>query len=827
VARIETTDFIDPFHPAAHLVDLPSSGQPVMMSTQPASLSQNSYANSSNFGIVFSDSLQGETITQKLHIAPMIYWPHTSDTEPPPTIQLKINDKVVYQEATRAFDYWTPLDRFKKGKNTIQLVGILQNGQTTSTPKEEVIVPPELGNPAYNENTGASYTFTGFAPEWGTTHEVDKDGLLAAQPGGSLTLTLPDSLAGNYTLTADVWSDAPEGALTAVLDRHLVGERAISQTAVTDHEATLALAKVAFPPGHKSLKFLFGATAGKLKVRTIRLEPLLPAPPPGAPPEVSILYPKPGTRVGPVDGVIGQVFSKDRVIKADLAVDGISQHLDLDPSHGNVTGPLFFPLITRELAPGLHTLKIVATDDADRTSSSADLPFSVAGPDQAPDPTFSKAVLLLSRFAYGPEPRQLTKVLLLGPKEYLKQTLYATSSSPDEENLQRWLQLQYPDADSVVDRATEYLLTESNPVRARFVMWSENHFNTWIRKVGGAEKSQEHNSFSRIGPAPFIDLLLTSASSAAMITYLDQKNSIAEKLNENYAREIMELHTLGVKGGYNQQDVTTLADLLTGWTSTEEIDLEGTEIQHIFRYDPKNNSHHPCQILGMEFPGTDPDYSFDRIHQALEMLVAHPSCAQFISRKLLEHYVHSPASPKLVDALAAVYRQSGGDLREMLVALVDQPEFWNAPPKVASPLDYSIRTARIAGSQDVHAVDSFLTGSGMGLFDCVTPNGYPEDDSSFCSSNALLQRWNFAKNLAGPWVERDAFPCTYLEGSWNDSTLQRAIDLMAVRTTGALLSQASNEATLTLLSAHSDLSSKEQAELLSALINQLPENNLR
>ena len=138
-------------------------------------------------------------------------------------------------------------------------------------------------------------------------------------------------------------------------------------------------------------------------------------------------------------------------------------------------------------------------------------------------------------------------------------------------------------------------------------MWAENHFSTWMNKDGSQAKAQEHASFVQLGTAPFFDLLFNSSTSPAMLVYLDQRYSYAHRLNENYAREIMELHTLGVKGGYTQKDVTTLADLLTGWTLADEapIDGSGGDLDRTFGYDTHLNSGNGCRVFGVEFPGTE------------------------------------------------------------------------------------------------------------------------------------------------------------------------------------------------------------------------------
>jgi hypothetical protein len=467
-----------------------------------------------------------------------------------------------------------------------------------------------------------------------------------------------------------------------------------------------------------------------------------------APPQVSISYAPQQIATGKVDAVVAQVMDSHKVAAADLVIDDQPQHLDQTPLHG--LGSLVFPVLTRNLAPGQHHLKVIAHDNQ---ATSSEMTFTISDAAPATLSRYQRAVFLLDRFGYGPEPGEIAEILTRGETAWLQSRISMGVTTPGEANEQEWLKTQYGNMRSepqLVSDAIQYLLTDSNPVRAHFLMWTENHFSTWLRKDGLPAKSREHASFLKLGPAPFFDLLFTSATSPAMLVYLDQSNSFAHRLNENYAREIMELHTLGVKGGYTQTDVTTLAGLLAGWTMTEQAHDDGSpggQGTYYFGYDSHLNEGKACRIFGMEFPPADPAKRFDRVLAALEMLSAHPSCAQFISRKLCEEYVSDPAPPALVDALSKVYLETGGDVSAMLVAMAQHPDFWAAPLKVANPIDFSVRDSRLAHSTDTISVDRFISQSGMGMFDRATPDGYPADDGYSVNTNALMQRWRFSKSI--------------------------------------------------------------------------------
>jgi uncharacterized protein (DUF1800 family) len=291
----------------------------------------------------------------------------------------------------------------------------------------------------------------------------------------------------------------------------------------------------------------------------------------------------------------------------------------------------------------------------------------------------------------------------------------------------------------------------------------------------------------------------------------------------------MELHALGVKGGYTQQDVTTLADLLTGWTLADEAPIDGSyPLESTFRYDPYLNSGDPCRIFGMDFPGVPLNERFDRVLTALNMLSAHPSCAYFISRKLAEHYVSDPAPPGLVNDLAQIYLETGGDIRAMLLALPDEPEFWTAPAKVASPIDFAVHLARAAGMANPFAVMDIISHSGMGMFDRATPDGYPDADGYYTSSNALLQRWHFAQAVQNNFIANGLIPNDWkpADKQWDPGTTQRLVDLAAVRIIGNVLSASSNAAAMQLLAAAPE-NTDGRLHLLATFLCQVPETSIR
>ena len=226
---------------------------------------------------------------------------------------------------------------------------------------------------------------------------------------------------------------------------------------------------------------------------------------------------------------------------------------------------------------------------------------------------------------------------------------------------------------------------------------------------------------------------------------------------------------------------------------------------------------------------TPPAQRFDRFVETLELLERRPETARFVSRKLAEHYVSVPAPDTLVDDLAGVFQTSGGDPRAVLTALVAHPEFWDGAdaPRLTSPLDYGLRIGRICR---IPAVDwslrQFLQNSGMGLFDRVSPDGYPEEDTAWADTNGLMQRWRWVQQI--PWAVRNIVPNDNrrYSGGDPDAWRQRILDHAAVRLTGWTLGEESNAAALAFFQ-EDEAQVWRQVDNACELVCRLPEANLK
>ena len=443
------------------------------------------------------------------------------------------------------------------------------------------------------------------------------------------------------------------------------------------------------------------AAPGDLRVASLSL------PAAAATARLSVLYPAGGAVLYGVDAVVGHATgfgnAGERPAWVDVLIDGEPQGVRLQSPAP--TEPMVFPLLLRQIPAGSHRLALRAVDLAGNPVDSAAQTINVLADPPFTRGPYERAVYLLDRMAFGAEPRELAAVLIMGESAWLNQRLTTGFNTPSEQALLHIATRHYPRVDDQNDtccRALNQWIASDNPVRSRFTAWVENHFSTWINKTEPASEWYSHLDFCRLGVAPFADLLSASAHSPAMINYLDQAKSYANTINENYAREIMELHTLGVHGGYSQTDVTALAGVFNGWTVMREAALPQTDgtlpivhnmgndagMTNEFRFAPVLSDGKGQRVFGMPFPPAAPAARYDRVRLALEMLASHPSTAEHVCRKLAEHYVGDPAPDGLVRQMANVYLETGGDLGVVIRAMVANPSFWSAPPKMATPLDY-------------------------------------------------------------------------------------------------------------------------------------------
>jgi len=289
-----------------------------------------------------------------------------------------------------------------------------------------------------------------------------------------------------------------------------------------------------------------------------------------------------------------------------------------------------------------------------------------------------------------------------------------------------------------------------------------NHFNVFLGK--GADRFLLPTYVEQVirphALGRFRDLLIATAQSPAMLFYLDNVQSVAPAearanpgpganprrrgINENYARELLELHTLGVDGGYTQHDVIEVARILTGW-SMEPPDRGGG-----FVFRPRVHDDGEKTVLGVRFPA---GHGEDEGVRLLEMLARHPATIRHVCRKLCARFVSDDPPDGCVDLAVVAWERSDGDLREVLRAIARAPEFWSAAArdsKVKTPLEFVVSAAR-AVRADPDATPGLANAAarlGQPLYMQPSPAGYPERQEEWVNSGALLGRMNFAVALA-------------------------------------------------------------------------------
>jgi uncharacterized protein (DUF1800 family) len=303
-----------------------------------------------------------------------------------------------------------------------------------------------------------------------------------------------------------------------------------------------------------------------------------------------------------------------------------------------------------------------------------------------------------------------------------------------------------------------HALVTTTPFRERLVWFWANHFTVSLRQpacaaVAGAFVQQAIRPHVT---ARFADMLLAVMRHPAMLLYLNNAQSIGPNspaglrtqrgLNENLARECLELHTVGAEAGYTQADVTAFAAILTGWS----IALDSAETG--FRFRP--NAHEPGAktLMGRTFPPGETGGV-----EALGFLAAHPSTHRLLADKLARHFVADDPPADLVRRLEAALRDTGGDLGAASRTLVGIEAAWQPLGKLRSPIDYAVAALRAVDLSPERQPDLLVTATRLGQpwFAAPLPNGWPDRSPDWAPG--LLRRVDWAHGLAGQASEADGF----------------------------------------------------------------------
>jgi uncharacterized protein (DUF1800 family) len=296
-----------------------------------------------------------------------------------------------------------------------------------------------------------------------------------------------------------------------------------------------------------------------------------------------------------------------------------------------------------------------------------------------------------------------------------------------------------------------------------------NHFNVYMKKSQQAPyyiSAYEREAIRPFALGKFENLLISTASSPAMLNYLDNSESVGPNsqfaqrpvrfgqnkpkdsgLNENYARELMELHTVGVGGGYTQKDVTEVAKVFTGWTVDKGYKADTPAAQA--EYDASKHEPGDKLVMGQKIKWQGEPEGI----QVLKMLAESPQCAKFISTKLAVRFVSDTPPPAMIDRMSRAFLDSNGDIRQVLAAMVNSPEFFTSVTyraKLKTPQDFVLSAVRAAGSHvdNVAGLETAISDLGMPVYGMQTPQGYSMKADAWNSTSQLVQRMNFAMALA-------------------------------------------------------------------------------
>jgi uncharacterized protein (DUF1800 family) len=416
---------------------------------------------------------------------------------------------------------------------------------------------------------------------------------------------------------------------------------------------------------------------------------------------------------------------------------------------------------------------------------------------------------VLGRLGYGPRPGDLERVQQVGIVAWIDAQLDPgrVDDGPLEAHLAplrvptmtaRALMEAYPPPTPAApvmtrtDLSPQRMIGELQQARVLRAVYSErqllevmvdfwlNHFNVFAGKgpVRYYLPAYEREAIRPFALGRFRDLLGAVARHPAMLFYLDAWLSVAPDvrrgdrragLNENYARELLELHTLGVDGGYTQDDIVEIARAFTGWT------IDHPRPGHPrsgggFVFDGRAHDRGAKTILGHRLP---PGGDREEGERVLDIVARHPATARFLATKLARRFVADAPPPALVERAAAVFRETDGDIRAVVRAIVRSPEFVAETAyraKVKTPLEFTVSALRaLAARTDAGSpVQRTLLGMGEPLYGAQAPTGYPDVTGAWVSPGGLLARLNFAQALVAGRLAGTSVDLTgLLDGSAN------------------------------------------------------------
>jgi uncharacterized protein (DUF1800 family) len=295
-------------------------------------------------------------------------------------------------------------------------------------------------------------------------------------------------------------------------------------------------------------------------------------------------------------------------------------------------------------------------------------------------------------------------------------------------------------------------------LREQMVWFWLNHFSVFANKgrVRWLAGDYAENSIRPHALGKFRDLVMATLKSPAMLEFLDNAQNAKGHVNENYARELMELHTLGVGSGYSQQDVQQLALILTGVgvdfdDAPRKLKPEWQALyvrEGVFEFNPARHDFSDKVLLGTKIPGG----GFDEVEKAVDLIVKQPACATFVSTQLARYFVGDKPPPTLIEHMAKTFRRSDGDIAAVLKTLFTSRELADSyGKKFKDPTQFLVSSMRLAYDgapiANPKPLVNWINALGQAPFGRLTPDGWPLDDASWSSSGQLSRRFEIARSI--------------------------------------------------------------------------------
>ncbi|MEM6529388.1 MAG: DUF1800 domain-containing protein [Chloroflexota bacterium] len=415
---------------------------------------------------------------------------------------------------------------------------------------------------------------------------------------------------------------------------------------------------------------------------------------------------------------------------------------------------------------------------------------------QASTTTAPQNIHLLNRISYGATPQSIAEVNTLGYDAYLEQQLnpHQIDDSAANAKLAPYtavLNLAHQQLLRQAEGRIEQSLPAAAILRAahsrrqlqeRMVEFWSDHFNAVSEDILFMMPTYYNRDIRDNALGNFRSLVLATAKSPAMLIYLDNFVNVARHPNENYARELLELHTMGVDGGYTEADVEAVARAFTGWTVNEAT-------ENGFIFDPTTHDTDPKTLLGHNLPGGRGIE--DGLH-VIDIVCRHPATAQFISRKLCIKFVSDRPPQSLVDSTAAVFTANNGEIKPVLRHLFTSPQFKAATgQKFRRPFDFYIAALRSSGATitQLEMTHENLETLGQRPYGWLPPNGYPAVATPWLTTNGLLSRWNIAMRMteASQGGDDTGLRVTLHEEIGNPVTVGELVSTVSLRVFGYVL----------------------------------------